>query len=307
MPLSPGLLVVGAINTDLVACMRRAPDAGETITGEEFSIHAGGKGGNQAVAASRSGVRAMILGGIGDDEFGGARVDDLRAAGVETESVAVVQGTPSGVALIFIEEGGENRIAFVPGATLHVSPEMGTDALRRLSPRMVLATNELPHDTLTALFAAADQLDIPVVFNATPDPERARPLLVHVDILIVNEGEARALAELPDDATSEAIVERLHRLGPGSVVMTLGADGVIGIGNGNTFHHRPPAVDVVDTTGAGDAFCGVLAAHVMMGLDLSDAARIGTCAGALAVTTVGAQSAIPNSDAIRQFMAKHGA
>lgn len=301
-----GLLVAGAINTDLVARMVRAPTAGETITGQDFSIHAGGKGGNQAVAAARSGAPVSILGAIGADDFGAGRLQDLRAADVDTAQVAVIQRESSGVAMIFVEESGENRIAYVPGTTLHVSPEMAARAVRERSPRIVLATNELPRDTLTALFKQAAARSIQVIFNATPDPASAHSLLNYVDILIVNEGEARALVDLPDDASPETIVRRLQDLGPEGVVMTLGADGVAGRYDGQHFRHRSPAVDVRDTTGAGDAFCGVLAAHMMMGVELSEAARIGANAGALAVTIDGAQSSIPDGDAIRQFMDGRG-
>lgn len=297
-----GVLVAGAINTDLVARMNRAPVAGETITGLAFSIHAGGKGGNQAVAAARSGVPVTILGAIGADDFGSGRLDDLRAEGIDTGWVSVIQDAPSGVAMIFIEENGENRIAYVPGATMLVPPDVGERAVREVSPRLVLATNELPQETLSALFAQARQESIPVIFNATPEPETSRRLLEHVDVLIVNEGEARALVDHPDNATPEAVIEGLQSLGPDGVVLTLGADGVIGRYDGHGFHHRSPRVDVVDTTGAGDTFCGVLVAQLMEGLDLSEAARIGVHAGALAVTTVGAQSSIPDGDTIRLFI-----
>lgn len=300
-----GVLVAGAINTDLVVRMNRAPVAGETITGTTFSIHAGGKGGNQAVAAARSGVSVTILGAIGADDFGSGRLDDLRAEGIDTGWVSVIKDVPSGVAMIFIEEGGENRIAYVPGATLLVTPDVGERAMSEVTPRLVLATNELHRETLSALFAQASQDSIPVIFNATPDPETARPLLEHVDILIVNQGEAYALVDQLDDAVPEMVIERLQQLGPDGVVMTLGSEGVIGRYDGHEFRHRSPVVDVVDTTGAGDTFCGVLVAHLMGGWDLSEASRIGVHAGALAVTTVGAQSSIPDGDTIRQFMAAH--
>lgn len=298
-----GVVVAGAINTDLVARMNRAPGAGETITGHAFSIHAGGKGANQAVAAARSGVPVTMLGAIGTDDFGSRRLDDLRAEGIDTESVLVVRDAVSGVAMIFVEESGENRIAYVPGATSHVTPAMAERALSEITPRFVLATNELPPEALTALFAQARQHSIPVIFNATPDPETAHRLLEHVNVLIVNQGEARLLVHQAGDARVEDVIERLQWLGPESVVMTLGSEGVIGHRDGRTFRHRSPVVDVVDTTGAGDTFGGVLVAQLMAGSDLSQAARIGVHAAALAVTVLGAQPSIPDGDTIRRFMA----
>ncbi len=301
------VLVAGAINTDLVAQMERAPEAGETVTGTAFSVHAGGKGGNQAVAVARSGVPVAILGAIGADDFGTGRLDDLRADRVETRWVTVKENESSGVAMIFVERGGENRIAYVPGATLLVTPEDAERAVSEAAPTAILSTNELPPETLAALFKAAVNRSVSVVLNATPDPGKARLLLTFVDILVVNEGEARALAGVPDGVGAESVIEALQRLGPNGIVVTLGGDGVIGSENGQRFRHRSPQVEAVDTTGAGDTFCGALMAKMMEGEDLSEAARYGVHAGALAVTKVGAQPSIPNADAIRTFMTAESA
>ena len=297
-----GVLVAGAINTDLVARMKRAPNAGETITGHAFSIHAGGKGANQAVAVARSGVPVTMLGAIGTDDFGTGRLNDLRAEGIDTGSIEVAHDVASGVAMIFVEESGENRIAYVPGATLSVTPEMAERALREASPRFVLATNELSPETLSALFAQARRQSIPVVFNATPDPDTAHPLLDNVDILIVNQGEAAALVNPGGDATVEDVIKRLQGFGLDGVVMTLGSDGVIGRFNGREFRYRSPTVDVVDTTGAGDTFSGVMVAQLSAGSDLAEAARIGVHAAALAVTIAGAQPSIPDGATIQEFV-----
>lgn len=295
--------MAGAINTDLVAQVDRAPEPGETVTGSAFSVHPGGKGGNQAVSVARSGIPVAILGAVGADDFGSGRLDDLRAEGVIVDWVTVIDDSPSGVAMIVVDGSGENRIAYVPGATLRVRPEFGERALTGYSPKIVLATNELPQETLSALFAQARSNSIPVVFNATPEPETAHPMLEHVDILIVNEGEARAIANRSDASTPEQLLEGLETLGPRGIVITLGAEGVIGRYAGQGFRHRPPAVEVVDTTGAGDTFCGALVARMMDGATLPDAARFGVIAGALAVTKVGAQASIPDGAAIDQFVA----
>ncbi|HEV2068108.1 MAG TPA: ribokinase [Thermomicrobiales bacterium] len=297
------VLVAGAINTDLVALMDRAPEPGETITGTGFSIHPGGKGGNQAVAVARSGVPVSILSAIGEDDFGSGRLDDLRLEGVDTASVSTVLDAPSGVAMIFVEASGENRIAYIPGATLRVSPDAGERAVRETPPACILATNELPLETLSALFTIARGSAIPVVLNATPDPIAARPLLDRASVLIVNEGEGRSLSDTARDATPEEVIAALQRLGPDGVVMTLGSDGAIGMDGAQAFHHRAPEVEVADTTGAGDAFCGAVVARLMAGATLSEATHYGVHAGALAVTRLGAQPSIPDAEAVRRFMA----
>lgn len=297
-----GILVAGAINTDLVATVSHAPGAGETVTGLSFSIHGGGKGANQAVAAARSGVLVALLGAIGADDFGSGRLADLRGEGIDTGWISVIRDVPSGVAMIFIEENGENRIAYVPGATSLVAADVAERAMSEVMPRLVLATNELPRETLSALFARARRDSVPVIFNATPDPKTAGPLLEHVDILIVNHGEAHALVNQPDGMAVELVIERLQHLGPDGVVMTMGEAGVIGRYDGRGFRYQSPVVDVVDTTGAGDTFCGVLAAQLLRGSDLPEAARVGVHAGALAVTTAGAQPSIPDGETIREFI-----
>ncbi|MBA3379469.1 MAG: hypothetical protein H0T93_11360, partial [Chloroflexia bacterium] len=209
------ILVAGAINTDLVATVTRAPAAGETVTGTGFSIHGGGKGANQAVAVARSGGDAHLVGAIGDDVFGHARLIGLIKDGVHTASVMERTGQLSGVALILVEDGGENRIAYVPGATLTVPPAHMKTAFSEIQPSIVLATNELPQSVLRVLFTAARNADATVVFNVTPDPEMARDLINDVSILIVNSGEAAVLLDMEDIVDTEDAVASLLKLGPG--------------------------------------------------------------------------------------------
>jgi len=304
MDRSGRVLVMGAINTDLVARMDHVPGPGETITGSGFSVHSGGKGGNQAVALARSGVPVAILSAIGEDDFGAGRLRDLGADGIDTSWVSIVPDAPSGVAMIFVEASGENRIVYIPGATLRVSPHSAVSAVRGTVPSCILATNELPWDTLSAVFTIAREAFIPVVLNATPDPGSTRPLLDRVNVLIANEGEARALADLADSATPQEVIAALQRLGPDGVVMTLGPHGAIGVNGSRSFHYHSPKVEVADTTGAGDTFCGAVVARLMEGASVSEATRYGVHAGALAVMTPGAQPSIPNAEAVRNFMAR---
>jgi len=290
------VLVAGAINTDLVATVNRAPGPGETITGTGFAIHGGGKAANQAVALARSGGDAQLVGSIGADDFGRARLAELNRNGVNTGWVVVSDQVASGVALILVEESGENRIAYVPGATLTVSESHPAAACDAIVPAFVLATNELSHDSLARLFEGANAGGAKVVFNAAPDPESARDLLSLVSMLIVNEVEAAALLDMVaiDDASSA--VAQLRSIGIETVLLTMGRDGAFVGDEYGIEHHRPPEVKVVDTTGAGDTFCGAFVAELARSASTRDAVRYAVTASALSVTKAGAQSSIPNRD-----------
>jgi ribokinase len=299
----PITLVAGTINTDLVARVARAPAAGETVTGNSFEIFGGGKAANQAVAAARSGAAVAMLGAVGDDDFGRQRIEDLKRGGIDAGDVAVVSGVASGVALIVVEEAtGQNRIAYVPGATATVTAEQASRAVERLRPRVVLATLELPAATLATLFAAARAAGATILLNATPEAAAGRDLVRDVDVLIVNETEAADLLGYPVTASNggEAALA-LTRFGPASVAVTLGAAGAVVAHGGAVSTIAAPAVQVVDTTGAGDAFCGALAARLAEGADLTAAAGVGVIAGSLATTKAGAQPSMPTRAEIERF------
>lgn len=297
------ILVAGAINTDLVARVDRAPEAGETITGHSFAMYSGGKGANQAVAAARSGASAVMLGGVGHDDFGSARKDDLAADGVDVSWVATMEDVSSGVALITVEASGENRISYIPAATLNVSVEHAARAVEKVQPAMILSANELPPACHEVLFAWARDRDVRVVFNAAPYSSEAVQLLPLVDVLIVNRGEAATLLGL--DAAGRSAAELAHGLrgiGCREIVITLGDEGAYGLCDNDGFAEPALQVDVVDTTGAGDTFCGALATRMREGASLRDAVRYANVAGALATTRAGAQSSIPRRDEVEQAL-----
>jgi ribokinase len=212
---------------------------------------------------------------------------------------------PSGVALITVEAGGENRIAYVPGATSTVPSSHVTDALDAIEPGFVLATNELPHDALHGLFSRATAAGARVIFNATPDPATAVDLLANVSILVVNAGEAAALLGSGAIGDPRDAVLSLRDRGPETVILTAGPDGACAGFPGGVEWHRPPEVQVVDTTGAGDTFCGAFAAILANGGHISEAARFGVHASALSVTRHGAQSSIPARTEIDASLARH--
>jgi ribokinase len=286
----------------LVARVQRAPERGETVTGSRFDIFGGGKGANQAVAAARAGAPVAMLGAVGQDDFGRDRLADLRRDGIDIESVAVIEGVASGVALITVEASGDNRIAYVPGATLTVTSEPALAALERSRPDVVLATLELPPPTLTALFAADLVADATILLNATPEAASGAELVREVDILIVNETEAvDVLGGERGERSWKAVASALRELGPSTVVITLGGEGAL-VATGNRFELLPaPPVEVVDTTAAGDTFCGAMAARLAAGDDVLAAATYGIRAASLSVTKAGAQPSIPTAAEIERL------
>ena len=300
------VLVAGAINTDLVARVAKAPAAGETVTGNAFAIFGGGKGANQAIATARSGAPTAMLGALGDDDFGRARRADLDAEGIDTGSVARHESEPSGVALIIVEEGsGQNRISYVPGATLTIRPAQARHAVKRIQPAVVLTTLEPVPETIAALIESTHAVGGVVVLNASPEPLGARPFLPDLDILIVNETEAEEL--LGTHVTVEngsAAALSLAELGPPTVVITLGPAGAVVAHEGETRYFPAPPVHAVDTTGAGDSFTGAFAAELARGGDPFSAARRGVVAGSLATTKPGAYPSIPHRAEIETMLAE---
>ena len=301
------VLVAGAINTDLVARVTHAPEAGETVTGSVFNIFGGGKGANQALAASRSGASTAILGALGTDAFGQQREADLRHEGVDVSAVVFRDDAPSGVTLITVEEvTGQNRIAYVPGATMTVSPGDARSAVLRLRPRCLLTTLELPAESIAAAITAAREIDAIVLLNATPEPELAGRHLQNIDVLIVNDPEASALLQRFDNSDWFRAAESLRQRGPRWVIVTIGAGGAIASFDGVHVSAAAPKVQVTDTTGAGDALCGAFAATLAAGKTPHEALRRGVAAGSAACTVDGAQRSMPTAAQIDALLAASG-
>ena len=297
------VLVAGAINTDLVGLMDRAPEAGETITGTGFAVFGGGKAANQAVAVARTGGAAYLVGAVGDDQFGKDRLADLDADRVDTSSVEVIAGGTSGVALILVENGGENRIAYIPGTTLQVTPEATLAAYERIRPDLVLAPNEVPHGALRSLLEAARSNNVRTMLNAAPDPTTSVDLLENVDILIVNEHEAIEMLGQTVADHGDAAMKLAQRYALTAVV-TAGADGVYAGDGGQSLHVAGIPVEAVDTTGAGDAFCGAFAAELAGGATLEEALRFAVQAASISVTRHGAQASIAYRNEVVAAMAE---
>jgi ribokinase len=287
----PEVAVVGSLNLDLVVRVPRLPGPGETVSGDDVFRNPGGKGANQAVAAARLGRRVAMVGRVGDDEAGRDLLGSLEADAVDTSQVRVVAGVPSGTAFITVSEDGENQIVVSPGANARLTPEdVGGAGAALRAAAVTLLQLEIP---LEAVAAAARAAGGRVVLN--PAPVRALPpeLLAEVDVLVPNRVELAQLAEGPVPETVAEAVRLAGRLPARAVVVTLGADGCLVVEDGDAGHVPAVPVRAVDTTAAGDAFCGGLADALAGGATLEDAARRAVRVAAAACLRPGAQASLP--------------
>lgn len=277
------VLVVGSANLDVVARTDRHPSPGETLLGSDLAEHPGGKGLNQAVAAARSGARVAFVGALGDDDAGRRLHAVLVREGIDASAVATVPA-PTGRALIVVDTRGENTIVVVPGANALVTAPA---PLPRAA--VVLTQLEVPLTTVEATLRAAREAGATTVLNPAPAADLTETLLAQCDIVVPNEHELALLGG------AGALLARGCR----AVVVTRGAAGVEIHTAEGVERIAPHPVDPVDTTGAGDAFCGSLSARLAAGDALVDAVRWASVAGALATTAAGAVPAQPTADAIR--------
>jgi ribokinase len=296
------VLVVGSSNTDLVARTPRLPSPGETVAGSSFATFAGGKGANQAVAAARAGANVTFAGATGDDAFGLERRADLERDGIDTRYVRVIPGAASGVALIIVDGGGENIIVMVPGANGLVDAGTALDVAASVPHDILSLVLEIPFETIEAL-VRGKQRGSRVVLNAAPFDRRVAALLPEVDLLICNETEASHLLGSPvSPGNAQRAAEDLVSLGCAAAAITLGSAGVAVAAQDAAFVVPSVTVSVVDSTGAGDAFCGAVSAWLAAGESLESSMRAGVAAGACAVTVEGAQPSLPDRASILEMM-----
>jgi ribokinase len=302
------VVVVGAVNVDLVVTAERLPGPGETVVGPGMVRHGGGKGANAAVAAARAGAAVSLVGAVGDDDMGRAALDELRAEGVDVGGVAVLDGVATGVALIVVDAAGENQIAVGAGANARVDRDRVRAALVDALPDTgcVLVSTEIPVDVVAMAVEMTTAVDVACVLNPAPVLPGLAGLLVprpgrHGPLLTPNVGELAALAG--PGPTGVRAVGLAARTGA-PVVVTLGGEGALVVGPGGGVEHLPPQPATVrDTTGAGDTFNGVLAAHLAGGATLADAARAANAAAALSVGQAGARAGMPTAAAVAAALA----
>jgi ribokinase len=296
--------VLGSFMMDLVIRVPRRPGPGETVVGSGFEMFLGGKGFNQAIAAARAGAATAMIGYLGRDEFGGRFEAQLEADGIDATYVYRHDEVGTGIGNPVVEDSGENSIVVVPRANHCLRPAHVAEAagLIRATP-VLLVQFELPFDTVVAAARIAKASGVTVICNPAPATAGIDDLRGLVDIIVPNEVEAALLiGASPSDPPHLLAAELQARTGA-TVVMTLGAAGTLvadGAGSRRFAAHPVPAVD---TVGAGDAFCGTLAAHLAAGRTLAVAARWANAAGALAVTVAGAEPSMPTAQAVAGLLA----
>jgi ribokinase len=289
------ITVFGSINMDLVATTPRLPKPGETVAGTGFATAAGGKGANQALAARRAGADVRMVGAVGQDEFAGPALDLLEKAGTDLAAVAWVDG-PTGTALILVGGDGENMIAVVPAANGTVSAEQAEKAVGDMKiGDILMLQQEVPATSVKAALNAAKTKGVRTVLNIAPLITETTELAALADIVIANETEFERLVGRDNLTASEReqILIEMHGKTGQILIVTLGADGVIAVEGGALHRTKGLKIEPVDTVGAGDTFCGYLAASLDAGLGFDEALRRAAVAGSLACLKAGAQPSIP--------------
>ncbi|MBP3950482.1 ribokinase [Bacillus suaedae] len=281
------ITVIGSVNMDLVTITKKRPNQGETVLGESFQTIPGGKGANQAVAAARLGADVALIGRVGDDSFGQKLKTHLQSEGVRISEEATVIGKSTGIAAITISEQN-NSIIVVPGANGDLTKEFVESHEHRISTSdLIVVQLEIPLETVIFAIELASKHHVPVILNPAPVQPLTKSVLEKVTYLTPNEHEVKELN-----------IEGFEQ----KVIITQGNKGVIYYENGIEQVVPSFSVDVIDTTGAGDAFNAALAVSLAEGKELKDALRYGCAVGALAVTKLGAQSGMPTKEDIEHFL-----
>jgi ribokinase len=298
---TPEVTSVGSLNLDVTITVETLPAPGETVLGTSATRAGGGKGGNQAAAARAAGASVAMVARVGDDDAGRLMLEDLVGRGVDVEAVARVAGEYSGSATIAVDSRhGENLIIVDPGANGALeSADVRVDAVRDAA--VVLAQLEVP---IPAVQAAAEHATGRFILNPSPAMPLPAALLERVAVLVVNQSELGILAGVETPRGVAEATAALDALGPpGPTIVTLGAAGAL-VHDGSSLHElAAPRVTSVDTTGAGDCFCGILAARLAAGDSLVEAARLASAGAALATMAPGARGALPSLDEIREAAA----
>jgi ribokinase len=292
--MSPGILVVGSVNIDDAVRVPRFPGPGETLSASSLETALGGKGANQAVAAARAGAAVRMVGAVGARD-GAPLLSALEADGVRTEAVRRLDGTPTGRAIVLIDDHAENSIVVVPGANHAIPADAVRDACRTLRPGdVLLLQNEIPAGLSRLAAGLARDAGATVIWNAAPAPTSAGELVAGADLLLVNEHELAILAALHGIGGTGVphLLTGVARATGADVICTLGADGAVYSVAGRTGRAPARRVAAVDTTAAGDTFAGYFAA--LAGLPLPERLRRAIDAASIAVTAPGASPSIPS-------------
>ena len=297
--------VVGSFMYDLVATVPRRPKTGETLVGNTFGMFLGGKGANQAIAASRAGSKVTMVGRLGNDFFGKQFLEKFSKEGINTDFVTQDDENGTGVAMPLIDASGDNSIVIIPQANMALTVENINQAQSTIADADVLVMQcEVPMDANQRAAEIAKQNDTLVILNPAPAQLIPDQILKLVDIIIPNEIETETLTGLPTKTENEVLVAGRNLLSKGveTVILTLGDRGSLLLNEDGEKLIPAFDVSVVDTTAAGDSFCGGLAASLANGISIDLSVEIANAAGALAVTKLGAEPSLPQRDAIDDLL-----
>ncbi len=295
--MAPEIVVVGSCNLDLVVGVEHVPLVGETVLGGDLQQIPGGKGANQAVAAARLGRVVSMVGRVGDDDAGVRLRRSLDAEGIDTTALLTTSDVPSGVALIAVQADGDNSIVVSPGANGHVTADDVVAADVVAAAPVLLLQAEIPLDATIEAARVAQGL---VIWNPAPAPSDRVPLelLESVDVLVPNQTELALLAGHVGPVGPDEAIRLARQLPAASVVVTLGSEGALIVTGGDAVHVPAPRVSPVDTTAAGDSFCGALADRLFAGDDLVAATEWAVRVGAATTLRIGAQPSLPTPDEV---------
>jgi len=299
------ITVFGSINVDFVVRVERHAMLGETILGRSFETTQGGKGANQALAARRAGSNVRLVGAVGSDRFADMALEVVRSAGVNLDLVASLD-TETGVAVITVSDDGENTISVVQGANGGVSPAMVSRIIdERTQPGDILMLQmEIPASVNAEAIRVAKEKGMLVIFNTAPATNAASALALSADIVVSNESEFELLVGGPVRSHAQRVerLKQLHEMTSKTFVVTLGSEGAIAVHKGEMLTVPSLKIQPIDTVGAGDTFCGYLAAGIDAGQEFYDALRTAVVAGSVACLSQGAQPAIPMRSIVAQYM-----
>lgn len=303
----PQIVVVGSINMDLVARVSDLPRPGETVLGSTLAYVPGGKGANQAVAATRLGAQVTMIGRVGDDPFGQTLLAGLQAEGISTEQIAVVPNCSSGVAWIGVADDGMNSITVISGANGRLAPADVLAAENVIAAAdIMLLQLEIPLETAAVASELARRWGVRVILDAAPAPRSPLPeALLRVDVLTPNQSEAQALTGIVvnDVAAALEAAKIMQSRGAKNIAIKLGEQGAVWLDDaGQSGHVAARKITPVDTTAAGDAFTAMLAVALAEGKSLPDAVEWACAAGTLAAMTAGAQPAMPRRESVENFL-----
>lgn len=307
--MNPSIVVIGSLSLDMVFQVPRRPLKGETVKGYTFATFVGGKGNNQALAASYAGGKVAMIGKIGSDNYGEQITNELIKAGVDVSFLFVDETEGTGLANIYVDRDGDNSIIIVPRSNNNLKQD-DIDKARGLieSCELIMLQLEIPMETVIYAAQLAKKLGKKVMLNPAPAPEDGKipeELLKHVDYFVPNQTEAELVtgAKIPNkEAAVEAALELMEHI-DGTVLITMGEEGVVGMEKGNKPCFMPAfSVKAIDTTAAGDAFLGCLAKKIVAKASMNECLKAACAAGALATTKKGAQPSLPTNEEIKELV-----